>query len=131
MYFTLCMQRCKQKQLQILQNRKCWPQVQIGSASKAIFHFWYIIFLFVQQICQNIARRIKISSTAFHLFTECMDGLFHKITEWCIKYGAIKTTDKTVLVFQLMHKCFALLSYLMNIAIKELLIFFHFVGVFL
>ena len=24
-----------------------------------------------------------------------MDGLFHKITEWCIKYGAIKTTEKT------------------------------------
>ena len=27
-------------------------------------------------------------------FTECMDGLFLKIAEWCIKYGAIKTTKK-------------------------------------
>ena len=23
-----------------------------------------------------------------------MDGLFHKITVWCIKYGVIKTTEK-------------------------------------
>ena len=26
----------------------------------------------------------------FHLFPEFMDGLFHKITEWCIKYEAMK-----------------------------------------
>ena len=32
--------------------------------------------------------------TVFHLFTERIDWLFHKITEWCIKYGAIKTTEK-------------------------------------
>ena len=25
---------------------------------------------------------------------ECMDCLFNKITEWCIKYGALKTTKK-------------------------------------
>ena len=35
--------QCKQKQPKILQNRTCWPQVQIRSASKAVFHFWYII----------------------------------------------------------------------------------------
>ena len=29
----------------------------------------------------------------FHLFTKCIDGLFHKITEWCIKYGAMKTNE--------------------------------------
>ena len=45
--------------------------------------------MFVQQKCQNIA---KIST--FHMFTQSMDGLFHKMTEWCIKYGAIKTTEK-------------------------------------
>ena len=31
-------------------------------------------------------------------FTECMDGLFHKITEWCIKYGVI----------EMMKNCFSL-----------------------
>ena len=31
---------------------------------------------------------------AFYLFTKCMDGLFHKITEWCMKHGVIKTTKK-------------------------------------
>ena len=35
--------QCEQKQTRILQNRTCWPQVQIMSASKAVFHFWYII----------------------------------------------------------------------------------------
>ena len=53
------------------------------SMSSALF-LW-----FVQQKCQNIAR-----IAVFHLFTECMDGLFHKITEWCIRYGVIKTTEK-------------------------------------
>ena len=28
------------------------------------------------------------------MFSEHIDGLFYKITEWCIKYGAIKTTEK-------------------------------------
>ena len=41
--------------------------------------------LFVVNILQE--------KTFFHLFTENMDGLFHKITEWCIKYGVIKTTE--------------------------------------
>ena len=27
-------------------------------------------------------------------FTECMDGLFHKIGEWCIIHSAIYTTEK-------------------------------------
>ena len=27
-----------------------------------------------------------------HIFTECIDGLFHKITKWCIKYEVIKAT---------------------------------------
>ena len=36
--------QCKQKQTKILKNRTCWPQVKkIRSASKALFHFWYII----------------------------------------------------------------------------------------
>ena len=48
-----------------------------------------LFLLFVQQTCQNIAR-----ITVFHLLTECMDGLFHKITEWGIKYGMIKTTEQ-------------------------------------
>ena len=26
--------------------------------------------------------------------TECMNGLFHKISELCTKYGVIKTTEK-------------------------------------
>ena len=30
----------------------------------------------------------------FHLFTECMVGLFHKITEQQIKHGMTKTTEK-------------------------------------
>ena len=37
--------QCKQKQAKLLQNRTCWPQVQKRSASKALFHFWYIISL--------------------------------------------------------------------------------------
>ena len=52
-----------------------------------------LYLLFVQQICQNIATTAEISRI-YHLFTECIDGLLHKITEWCIKYGAIKTTEK-------------------------------------
>ena len=36
--------------------------VQITSATKALFHLWYIIFLFVQQSCQNITRTLEISS---------------------------------------------------------------------
>ena len=27
------------------------------------------------------------------MLTECMDGLFHKITVWRFKYGVIKTTE--------------------------------------
>ena len=47
------------------------------------------LFLFV------FNKNVKtLQETVFHLSTECMDGLFHKITEWCIKYGAIKTTEK-------------------------------------
>ena len=42
-----------------------------------------------------------------HLFTECMDGLFQKITEWCIKYAAIKTTEK---LLQSLYKCCILIS---------------------
>ena len=30
--------QCKQKQTNILQSRTCWLQVQIRSASKAVFH---------------------------------------------------------------------------------------------
>ena len=41
---------------------------------------------------QNIARTIEISSVS--LLTEFMHGLFHKITEWCIKYEVIETTEK-------------------------------------
>ena len=37
----------KQKQPKILQNRTCWPLVQIRSASKAVFHFRYIISVFL------------------------------------------------------------------------------------
>ena len=37
---------------------------------------------------QNIARTIEISSVS--LLTEFMHGLFHKITEWCIKYEVMK-----------------------------------------
>ena len=29
-------------------------------------------------------------NAVFQLFTESMDWLFHKITEWCIKYGVKK-----------------------------------------
>ena len=31
--------QCKQKQTKILQNSRCWPQVQIRSASNALFLF--------------------------------------------------------------------------------------------
>ena len=41
---------------------------------------------------QNIARTIEISSVS--LLTEFMHGLFHKITEWRIKYEVIETTEK-------------------------------------
>ena len=41
---------------------------------------------FVPQTCETIARSIKV----FYLFPECKEGLFHKVTEWCIKYGAAK-----------------------------------------
>ena len=51
-----------------------------------------IFLLFVQQTCQNTARTIE--KAVLHLFTKCMDGLFHKLREWCIKYGAIRATEK-------------------------------------
>ena len=35
------------------------------------------------------------------MFTECMDGLFHKIIEWCIKCGVIKRTEKTASILQI------------------------------
>ena len=86
------MHRCKRKQQKILQNKTCWPPSpnQFGhprpnSTSCTLF------ILFVQQTCQNTARMIAIPSIS--LFIECMDGLFHKISEWCIKYGAITTTE--------------------------------------
>ena len=47
-----------------------------------------LCLLFLQKICQNIEKTIEIA--VFHLFTECMDGLFQKITERCFKYRAIK-----------------------------------------
>ena len=66
--------------------------IPIRSASKAIFQFGYMFLLLVQQRCQNIGRKIEISSIS--LLPESRDGLFYKTTEWCIKYGAIKTTEK-------------------------------------
>ena len=48
-----------------------------------------LVILFIQQTCLNIAR-----ISVFHLFTECMNGLFHKITECGIKYGVTKTIEK-------------------------------------
>ena len=41
-------------------------------------------------------KNVKIlQEKAVHLlFIESMDGLFHKITECCLKYGAIKATEK-------------------------------------
>ena len=47
--FLICAHaQCKQKQPKILRNRTCWPQVQIRSVSKAVFHFWNIISLLAQ-----------------------------------------------------------------------------------
>ena len=86
------MHRCKQKQPKILQDRTCWQQVQIRSASKALFHFLYIISLFVQQTCQNIARIMEISSMS----------LVHRMHGWAIpqdnrillQIWSYKTTEK-------------------------------------
>ena len=74
-----------------LQNRIGWPQVKLRSASKALkvpllVHYFFCLFN------KNVKTLQK--QAVFHLLTECMDGLFHKITEWCIKYGVIKTTEK-------------------------------------
>ena len=45
----------------LLQNSPSWPQFKIRSAIvKAVFHFRYIISLFIQQPYQIIARRIEI-----------------------------------------------------------------------
>ena len=38
--------------------------------------------------------KILQEKAVFHLFSKCRDGIFHKITEWCIKSGAIKTTGR-------------------------------------
>ena len=64
----------------------------IRSASKAVFHLLYIITFVCSTNVKTLQERLKYA--VFHFFTEGMDGLFHKITEWCIKYGAIKTTEK-------------------------------------
>ena len=53
--------------------------VRLYSTSGTLF------LLFVRKTCQTLQEYAVIN-----LFTECMDGLFHKITERCIKCGAIK-----------------------------------------
>ena len=52
--------QCKQKQTKILQNRICWPQVQIRSVRTYVTS-GTLFLLFVQQTCQNIARISSIS----------------------------------------------------------------------
>ena len=54
-----------------------------------------LFFCLFNKHVKTLQERLK--QAVFHLFTECMDWLFHKITEWCIKYGAIKTTEKLFL----------------------------------
>ena len=85
------MHRCKQKQPKILQNRTCWPQVQIRPASKAYSTSSTLFLSFVQQTCQNIARITEIISTGISL-----------VHGWAIKqdnrilqqYKTIKITEK-------------------------------------
>ena len=49
-------------------------------------HYFFCLFNKNAKYCKNKA--------VFHFFTECVDELFYKITEWCIICGAIKITEK-------------------------------------
>ena len=46
----------------LLQNSPSLHNLKSGLPIKAVFHFRYIISLFIQQPCQIIARKIEISS---------------------------------------------------------------------
>ena len=57
----------------------------------------YFFCLFKKHV-KTLQERSKLA--VFDLFTECMDELFHKITEFCIKYGTIKTAEKLLHSFK-------------------------------
>ena len=52
-----------------------------------------LFLLFVQQTCQNIARTIEISSISLVHLMHGWGWAISQETEWCIKHGAIKTTE--------------------------------------
>ena len=96
---------------------------KLGRPVRSYFISGILFLLFVQRTYQNIAR---ISNISLVLFTKCMDG----ITEWCIKYVvSFKNNLKTASIFQIMCKC-CVLKFTCE-QLKTLLIFFHFVGVYL
>ena len=96
------------------------------SAHKVIFHFRYIIFCLFNKHVKTLHGK-----AVFHLFTDCMDGLFHKKTEWCIKYGVIKTIENCFnLPNNVLMLCFDKLTG-EHTNQKTLLKFVHFVGVYL
>ena len=117
------MHKCKQKQSKILEIEHAGHKSKSGWQ---VFHVRYIISF----VCStNMSKHCKNHCNKPY-FTECMDGLFHKITEWCIKYGVITTTEKTASIFQTMYTCCVLISELVKIRIKTVLKF-CFMGVYL
>ena len=58
----LCAHRCLQTTIDYCGIAHPCHNLKSGLPIKAVFHFRYIISLFIQQQCQIIARKIEISS---------------------------------------------------------------------
>ena len=72
-------------------NQRYFGKEHAGHKSKSgwpVRPFSTCSTLFLLYVPQNVKTFQEY--TVFHLFTEYMDGLCHKITEWCIKCGTIK-----------------------------------------
>ena len=66
---------------------KCCPK-QVGQKGCIPLPVHYFFCLFNKNV------KTLQEQAVFHLLTECMDGLFHKITERCIRFEAIKQLKK-------------------------------------
>ena len=65
---------------------------QQGCIPLPVHYSCYYFFCLFNKHVKTLQGQLK--KAVFQLFRECMDGLFHQITKWCIKYGVIKTTEK-------------------------------------
>ena len=82
--------QCKHKQMKILQNRTCWPQVQIRPASKALFYFWYIISC----VCSKNVAVFSINVHIYHIY-------FNFYTSWHLPHFLVFTVLKKHLIYQI------------------------------